>query len=695
MNNEADIFSLPECDQKTAIDQLEQGNLAKSVEKRFEILLLKNKRHTNKEIAEKVGVEEHTVAKWIKQYKDEGINSLFSTSGRYHNTNIINNAYNNPTHVVSMSTEELQQYSNITYAIGENNSIDFNQYLGDTVSLFNINLVVDKTTGVVHICSATNIMPENLVVDITSKENLTNSISNMNQSIANLMKPISNGITSSFVDHSCSTQVKDKSEIRETTFVDFTGEIKISAPNNLVHGGEKIYSRELIQAYFVAVRISTYRKGVALINCLFQLNISHSFIQGLVCKEGKAVEQAQNKLIQETLPINGFDPETANLTDESKLPTEMKSSEMDQDIRNQIIDLALEKREDYNENVKNREEKIDESECYKEIYNDLGHSVNISIDEVEVKSQEKQVDNSFNDDNKLEMNNSEVTDDNKETVIDKNLHKSDAKKQKNKYKYKHKKGSNRVTKKVVKQKLKRSVAHIRTNDGEYMLVASDLRKLFLLLLAIILKNNLLKDKQLCFFTDGAKNINNLIKEIFGFRQYYILLDWYHLKHQCYQYFTMGLKGGKENYKKNEQIRKGFYSIIFVGNIDGAKRYLDSIDKQIIKNQNYIDEIKNYLDRKSEYIYCYGLMKNLHLQNSSSFVEKANDLLVANRCKNKAMSWVAEGLSGMTALLYLYVNAEVQWSKNKILYFMLKQLSEKSLRKVERFNDDLQNNAFCA
>ena len=60
-----------------------------------------------------------------------------------------------------------------------------------------------------------------------------------------------------------------------------------------------------------------------------------------------------------------------------------------------------------------------------------------------------------------------------------------------------------------------------------------------------------------------------------------------------------------------------------------------------------------------------------------------------------MSWVAEGLSGMTALLYLYVNAEVQWSKNKILYFMLKQLSEKSLRKVERFNDDLQNNAFCA
>ena len=59
----------------------------------------------------------------------------------------------------------------------------------------------------------------------------------------------------------------------------------------------------------------------------------------------------------------------------------------------------------------------------------------------------------------------------------------------------------------------------------------------------------------------------------------VILDWFHLKKKCQELLSMSLKG-KEN--KNEVLEK-LLRILWVGDADGAIKYLQNLSSTIIKN----------------------------------------------------------------------------------------------------------------
>ena len=207
-----------------------------------------------------------------------------------------------------------------------------------------------------------------------------------------------------------------------------------------------------------------------------------------------------------------------------------------------------------------------------------------------------------------------------------------------------------------------AVAYIRCAEGIYRVAEKTITLALLTSLAFLLSNGLLADRRLLFFTDGARNLKCAIESIFSFRPITINLDWIHVKRYCYQLLTMALYGGKENLERNEKIRSRFFSYLWVGDIQGGKDYLDSIDKSCIKNLVKIQAVKDYLDRKSgdeeqKYFYCYAMRKELALINSSNQGEKSNDILVAQRQKHNGMSWVVEGSAALGHLKQIEINNE--------------------------------------
>ncbi len=163
-------------------------------------------------------------------------------------------------------------------------------------------------------------------------------------------------------------------------------------------------------------------------------------------------------------------------------------------------------------------------------------------------------------------------------------------------------------------------------------------------LAFHIFNGLLKNR-LVFFTDGAGNIKSSTEEIFTFHPYTVIIDWYHLKKKCQELLSMALKGKDARNRTLEKLLR----ILWAGDVKGAVSYLEGLPSPIIKNPKWLEEQINYLKRKEYSIACYAVRAGLGLSNSSNPVEKANDILVAQRQKHNGMSWSEDGSSALAAI----------------------------------------------
>lgn len=194
-----------------------------------------------------------------------------------------------------------------------------------------------------------------------------------------------------------------------------------------------------------------------------------------------------------------------------------------------------------------------------------------------------------------------------------------------------------------------TVAAVEIPEQTYTLTNSQMRRTCCNTLAYLLEQHLLKKKHLIFLTDGAKDIRKNIEEVFGFRPYSIILDWYHLKKRCQEYLSMSVKDGKE--KRNEILQK-LLRILWTGNVDEAIHYLNNLPDSALRTQNKIQDLCTYFEKNRICIPCYALRSVFHLKNSSSRGEKANDLTVAHRQKHNGMSWSVSG-SGSIAQIQVY------------------------------------------
>ena len=216
--------------------------------------------------------------------------------------------------------------------------------------------------------------------------------------------------------------------------------------------------------------------------------------------------------------------------------------------------------------------------------------------------------------------------------------------------------------------IENTVIHIQAEGKQYTLTAIGMDKAFKLLVAFLLENRLMEDYRLVFFSDGATCIRDNIEKHFGFRQYTIILDWLHLEKKCNEFLSMGIKGSKD---EKQRIKKELASILWTGRHQNAICYLESLKKSQVRNAVKIEELKDYIRRKSPNLTCYALRHELKLRISSNRVEKANDLVVAARQKHNGMSWSKNGSGALAVITATMINGELdRWmTKHRIDYRM--------------------------
>lgn len=201
-----------------------------------------------------------------------------------------------------------------------------------------------------------------------------------------------------------------------------------------------------------------------------------------------------------------------------------------------------------------------------------------------------------------------------------------------------------------------TVASVQSQQFSYTLTDGSMPRLFRNTLACLLSNGLLAGKNLVFFTDGASDIRCNIEKTFSFHPYTIILDWYHLKKRCQEYLSMSIKGGKE--KRNTVLQK-LLRILWAGNVTEAIQYLTGLNTNQLRPVNRIADLCAYFEKHRSHIPRYALRHHLGLRNSSNTVEKANDLLIAQRQKHNGMSWSVSGSSALACIKALFLNHEAQ------------------------------------
>ncbi|MDO5139132.1 MAG: hypothetical protein Q4D71_11840 [Oscillospiraceae bacterium] len=211
-----------------------------------------------------------------------------------------------------------------------------------------------------------------------------------------------------------------------------------------------------------------------------------------------------------------------------------------------------------------------------------------------------------------------------------------------------------------------TVAHIQYGDKTHVLTGIGMLNVFKSVLAFLLVNNLLSH-ELVFMTDGANDLKGHIGSLFKFHPYTVILDWFHLKKRCQERLSQSIRGKD---KRNTVLEK-LLRYLWVGDVTRAASYLTSLEHSDIKNQKWLDDLLAYLDRKKYAITCYALRAKLGLRNSSNPVEKANDLLIAQRQKHNGMSWSPCGSGALASLQMIYLNGQQDlWFRKKELSFSI-------------------------
>jgi len=150
--------------------------------------------------------------------------------------------------------------------------------------------------------------------------------------------------------------------------------------------------------------------------------------------------------------------------------------------------------------------------------------------------------------------------------------------------------------------------------------------------------------------------------MFSFHPHTVILDWYHLKKRCQEYLSMSVKG-KE--KRNDILQK-LLRILWAGSVDEAIVCLQNLSKNVLRPNNRIDDLLRYIEKHREHIPPYALRAELGLRNSSNRVEKANDLVVAQRQKHNGMSWSYSRSGVLAQITALMMNHELHSWLNGIV-----------------------------
>ena len=93
-------------------------------------------------------------------------------------------------------------------------------------------------------------------------------------------------------------------------------------------------------------------------------------------------------------------------------------------------------------------------------------------------------------------------------------------------------------------------------------------------------------------------------------------------------------------------------LLWVGNTAKA---LDKLRNYQVKNVEKQQELIGYLEKNIPYIIDYKRRKEIGKSIGSGRMEKAGDLIIAKRQKEKAMSWSEKGSNALAVITAMYKN----------------------------------------
>ena len=143
----------------------------------------------------------------------------------------------------------------------------------------------------------------------------------------------------------------------------------------------------------------------------------------------------------------------------------------------------------------------------------------------------------------------------------------------------------------------------------------------------------------------------------------MVLDWYHLRKKLYSLGSMICRGKQANTRFLATL--GGY--LWRGNTLAALAFLQAYRPEA-KSEEKLDELIDYLQARQEVIPNYQERRQQRLYIGSALVEKANDLIVARRQKNKGMHWSLETSNALAALKTLKLNKgwDLYWQQRQVL-----------------------------
>lgn len=526
-----------------------------------------------------------------------------------------------------------------------------------------------KITISIKIENIDNILEEHIVVSSTipsitginysDKDAFACSFKDIYYSILNPVIDATNKTVINYVNSFVPIDEKNK-KIYYCNVETFTGRLQIQIPHELrvkFATNERVFDPLFYEKTMnLATTISIREAAFFLKELTFRKeDIKHRTLSDLILREGKRIAEQMSKDRSIILESNGFNPENGEVINENKIDEEIKNPHIPTDKDEIIYEKTLESIENYNENKVNKSEMISFEECQNLQETHPDYSVIISADYVDVwKQKENRTSNKYED--KINQN---LSNDSLEDKIDAG--------------------------KKSRKKVRQATVHVTTKEGKRVFVGKTILIALLNALAYLLMWGFLKNRKLIFFTDGAKDLNNTIKKIFSFREFEIKLDWFHLVKKCYEFLSMALYGGKVNRENNLKIRKILYRIIFVGNVEEAKKYIDSILKKCIKDKSKLQELKDYLDKRKEFIYCYAIRKSLNMINSSNLAETFNNLCVSQICKSNSKSYSQDGVNAIAIIRSIILNKETNWFDKRELNYQPVPHSQTTIDKIEKLN----------
>ena len=203
--------------------------------------------------------------------------------------------------------------------------------------------------------------------------------------------------------------------------------------------------------------------------------------------------------------------------------------------------------------------------------------------------------------------------------------------------------------------------HIVAGSRHYVITtAQGLEHAFMLLMAFLLQNDLIRNHDIVFFTDGAKCIQSCIEKYFRGHKYLLILDFYHLIKHCEQGLSMAIS---KPAIRNQVLYGNLSGMLWNGKTDQAIKYLSELPDSAVKNKAQLQDVIDYLERKKEGITTLSIRRWLGMKIGSRDVEKDNDMIVASRQKHNGMSWNREGSSNLSALTAMTRNGQM----NSFLY----------------------------